>query len=154
MRSRTVGGTRGGDFEEFPEDTAVLVGFRYTTSRLYGGHLTIKSIKPVFQSQKVQVEGTWHGRSWGDVRTVIAKEGYAVAGIIAKSGHRIDGIRVLFMKVRDGRLNPDDTYRSRWIGGLGGGPETLCGYTGEPITGIFGRQGHDLDSLGFIHTAR
>ena len=76
-----------------------------------------------------------------------------VAGVVAKSGNRVDGLRVLFMKLKEGRLNPDDTYRSDWIGGVGGGPETLCGYNGEPIVGIFGRHGNDLDSLGFIHAA-
>ena len=81
-----------------------------------------------------------------------AKDGYVIAGAITKSGHRVDGIRVIFMKVKNGRLNPDDTYRSQWIGGKGGGRETQLAANGDPVIGIYGRAAHDLDALGFIQT--
>ena len=55
-----------------------------------------------------------------------------------------------YMRVRDGRLNPDDTYRSKGIGGHGGGRETLYATYGDPIVSMFGRQGSDLDAIGFV----
>jgi hypothetical protein len=62
-------------------------------------------------------------------------------------------MRLIYMRVKDGRLNPDDTYRSKWIGGRGGGRETLCAANGNPVIGIYGRQGHDLDTIGFIQVS-
>ncbi len=59
-------------------------------------------------------------------------------------------MRLIYMRVKDGRLNPDDTYRSEWIGGRRGGPETLCAANGHPVIGIYGRKGVDLDALGFL----
>ncbi len=59
-------------------------------------------------------------------------------------------MRLVFMRVKNGRLNPDDTYRSKWIGGHGGGAETLYAANGQPVIGVYGRQGHDLDAIGFI----
>ncbi|MBM79395.1 MAG: hypothetical protein CMJ78_02220 [Planctomycetaceae bacterium] len=149
-RTRKVGGHRGGPFEELPAEPAVLIGFEYTTSTFYGGHLTIKSLRPIFRSAKGELLGKRHGVPHGKVRRIVAKEDYVVTGIIAKTGHRVDGFRVLFMKARGGVLNPDDVYRSEWLGGKGGGGETLCATNGAPIIGIYGRQGHDLDSIGFL----
>ena len=145
-----VGGSRGGDFEVLSTEASVLTGFQYTASRLYAGHLTIKAIRPIFRNRQGQWRGDWLGRPTGKVRQVKAREGYVVAGAVAKGGNRVDGMRLIFMRVHEGRLNPDDTYRSDWIGGRGGHPETLYAANGHPIVGLHGRTGADLDSLGFI----
>jgi hypothetical protein len=149
-RSRTVGGPGGGPFEAIPDHPLLLVGFMYTTSTLYGGHLTVKSVRPIFQGREGESIGTWYGIPHGKVRRIKANDGYVVAGIVGKSGHRVDGIRLIYMRVKNGRLNPDDTYRSKWIGGHGGGPETLFAANGDPVVGIYGRRGADLDAMGFI----
>jgi hypothetical protein len=149
-RSRAMGGGGGDPFAIIPEATSVLVGFDYTTSTFYGGHLTIKSLRAVYRTPNGQVVGRWRGVPHGTVQRALARVGYVVAGAITKSGHRIDGMRVIFMKIEHDRLNPDDTYRSKWIGGQGGGPKTQLAGTGDAIIGLFGRQGHDLDALGFI----
>ncbi|MDA1164516.1 MAG: hypothetical protein O3B13_15600 [Planctomycetota bacterium] len=149
-RSRSVGGNRGGPFESIPDQPSLLVGFDYTTSTLYGGHLTVKSVRPIFLSRDGEFNDRWHGVPHGKVYRVHAKDGYVVAGIIAKGGYRVDGIRLIYMRVKNGRLNPDDTYRSSWIGGQGGGAETQCAANGEPVIGIYGQRGHDLDAIGFV----
>jgi len=149
-RSTTVGGSGGGPFEVIPDSPSLLVGFEYTTSKLYGGHLTVKSVRPIFQSRDGEFTGKWNGLPHGKVQRVVAKPQYVVAGIVGKSGHRVDGMRLIFMRVQGGRLNPDDTYRSDWIGGQGGGPQKLCAANGDPVVGIYGRRGHDLDAIGFI----
>ncbi len=149
-KSKRTGGPGGGPFEVVPTKPSLLVGFDYTTSTFYGGHLTVKSIRPIFRSSEGESVGEWHGLPHGQASRIKAKDEYVVAGIIAKSGHRVDRVRVIFMRVEGGRLNPDDTYRSEWIGGLGGGGKTQYAGTGDPIVGIYGRKGHDLDAVGFI----
>ena len=149
-RSDTVGGQRGGPFEVTSEEPSVLIGFLYTASRHYAGHLTIKAVRPIFRGQNGESLGEWCGVPRGKARRVCAEDGYAVAGIVAKYGNRVDGMRLIYMRVKDGRLNPDDTYRSEWIGGRRGRPETLCAANGHPVIGIYGRKGADLDALGFL----
>lgn len=152
-RSPVAGAAGGGPFVEIPAEPSVLIGLEYATSRLYGGHLTIKAIRPIFLGRGGESFGNWRGEAQGATQTVKAKDGYVVAGIVAKSGHRVDGIRLLFMRVKNGRLNPDETYRSPWLGGRGGGAESLYAANGDPIVGLHGRQGNDLDALGFMQAA-
>lgn len=147
VRSKTAGGSGGGAFESPVEETTLLAGFDFTLSTFYGGHLTVKSIRPVFLTRYGEKTGKWHGRPHGHVHRVMGKEGYVVTAMVARHGHRLDGFRLIYMKVRGKGLNPDDTYRSKWIGGLGGGGETLYG---NPVVSIFGRQGHDLDAVGLV----
>jgi hypothetical protein len=149
-RVSAAGGNGGAPFEVFPVKPSVLIGFEYTTSILYGGHLTIKSLRPVFRTRDGESVGDWHGVPHGKVRRVKAKKGYVVAGIVAKTGHRVDGMRLIFMRVEHGRLNSEEACQSDWIGGRGGGAETQYAANGCPIVGIYGRQGHDLDAIGFI----
>ena len=149
-RSDTVGGQRGGPFEVTSEEPSVLIGFEYTASRHYAGHFTIKAVRPIFRATSGESLGDWCGVPRGKARRVCAQDGYAVAGIVAKYGNRVDGMRLIYMRVKDGRLNPDDTYRSEWIGGRRGSPETLCAANGHPVIGIYGRKGADLGALGFL----
>lgn len=148
--SRAAGGTGGLSFHTVLDEPAVLTGFLYTASRHYVGHLTIKAVRPVFRSRSGEIIGEWHGIPRGEIHRVQAKDGYVVAGMVTKSGNRLDGMRLIYMRVRDGRLDPDDTYRSEWIGGLRGGPNTQCAANGLPVIGIHGRRGKDLDALGVI----
>lgn len=149
IKSRVAGGGGGGSFESALVEPTLLVGFEYTLSTFYGGHLTVKSVRPIYMTRRGEALGEWHGVPHGKIHRVKAEQGYVVTAIVAKHGHRIDGIRLLYLRVRGGRLNPDDEYRSKWIGGLGGGGETLYATYGDPIVSIFGRQGHDLDAIGF-----
>jgi hypothetical protein len=149
VRSKTAGGPGGGPFESTLDEPTLLVGFEYTLSTFYGGHLTVKSFRPIYQTRQGETLGEWHGVPHGEVQRVKAKAGYVVTAIVARHGHRLDGMRLLYMRVRGAGLNPDDAYRSKWIGGQGGGCETLYATYGQPIVSIFGRQGHDLDAIGF-----
>lgn len=149
-RVSAAGGSGGGPFEVFPVKPSVLIGFEYATSTLYGGHLTIKSLRPIFRTRDGESVGEWHGAPHGKVRRIRAKNGYVVAGIVAKTGHRVDGMRLICMRVEHGRLNSEDAYQSEWIGGRGGGGEAKYAANGCPIVGVYGRQGHDVDAIGFI----
>ena len=149
-RASAAGGSGGGSFEVLPVKPSVLVGFEYTTSTLYGGHLTIKSLRPIFRTRDGESVREWHGVPHGKAQRIKAKNGYVVAGIAAKTGHRVDGMRLICMRVEHGRLNSEDAYQSEWVGGRGGGAEMTYTANGCPIVGVYGRQGDDLDAIGFI----
>jgi hypothetical protein len=64
----------------------------------------------------------------------------------------LDGFRVVFTRIKNGQLNPDDSYESCWLGGRGGGPEVTLSGNGNPIIGIHGRHGADIDAIGLVQT--
>jgi hypothetical protein len=143
-----VGGQGGGPFEEITPDRSLLIGLRVTLYEL-GGGLVVKTFQPVFQKGDGRFDGTTHGFPQGNPTEFLAKPGYAVGGIVARGAARVDGFKVVFMKVSGPRLIPTDRYESDWIGGKGGNEMTL-GCDGSPVIGLLGRQGSDTDAIGLI----
>jgi hypothetical protein len=84
------------------------------------------------------------------MRTVKAKKGYAVGGLVGKGQVLVDGFKVIFMRTKEGSLDPHDFYESEWIGGPGGDDARRLGGDGKPVIGIYGRSGDDLNRLGLI----
>jgi hypothetical protein len=149
FRSKIHGGGGGGEFEErFPDD-ATLVGFRYSTSN-WNGHTIVRALQPILAGPDGETTGAWHGKPGGTPSELRAKDGWAVGGIIVKAGQRVDGVAVVFLRNRRGRLDPRDYEISEWIGGRGGGGEALLGANGDPVVGLSGRSGADLDAIGVI----
>ena len=47
----------------------------------------------------------------------MAKSGYVVGGLLVDYDHTGPcGIRVKFVRIRDGRIDPKDSYQSDWLG--------------------------------------
>ena len=87
----------------------------------------------------------------GQAEVVVAKPGYVVGGILVDSDEQEHGIRLVFMKVLDGRLDTSDSYLSDWIGSpVSGTPPKLIGGHGEHVTGLCGYRGMNLDGVGLI----
>ena len=89
----------------------------------WGNNDVIHGVRPIFlDAQGREQLGAMHGKDDGrpPVR-VKAKRGYAVGAISAKIMLAVDGLSVTFMKLEKGRLNPDQSYDSDWLGGQGGG---------------------------------
>lgn len=149
-RSNRIGGGGGGPFSDVPAEGAILTGFRTTQSTFYGGHLTIKSLQPIFESKNGRVPGKIHGHPHGATIQIEARPGYAVGAVSASSGYRVDGFSVLFMRIKGGELDPEDTYESKWVGGRGGGRSSIVYKSGTLAIGIFGHQGADLDGFGIV----
>ena len=142
-----IGGKGGGAFSETSTAGALLNGVRITVGPVYGNPC-ISSIQPLFRTASGKVEGTVHGKQQGNAMTVEARDGYAVAGFVMKTGWAVDGFKVVFMRIKDDALDPGDRYESPWYGGRGGGAETPLGCDGQPIIGLEGRAGDGLDALG------
>ncbi len=83
---------------------------------------------------------------------MLAKPGYAVGAIVAKSGDLIDGFHVIFMRVDGASLNPADSYKSEWLGSAGGGADLTVAGDGRPVIGIYGSTDGNggLLSLGLV----
>jgi hypothetical protein len=145
------GGGGGSRFVHVVKEGGVLVGFHFT-EKSYGGHNIIGSLTPVYLTSQGQITGPTFGQPKGDEKEVIAREGFAVAGIISISGERLDGFRVIFMRLKEKEagLDPKSRYVSDHLGGKGGHLNTPCGDDGRLVVGVCGRCGGDVDAAGLI----
>ena len=150
QRTRRLGGGGGGQNTDLPAPLALLVGFKVRTGD-FAGHNVVTGLQAIFHSPKGTIYGNVRGpEEPGD--WVVAEDGYAVGAIRAKSGDRLDGFEMVFMKINPSGtgLDPNDSYTSRWIGGHGGGGPSTIGDDGRPVVGVFGGNGLEIDSLGLI----
>jgi hypothetical protein len=149
-RERTAAAGSGGNaFEDVLEGHALLIGIRYSLGR-YTGIEIVASVKPIYRTPHGEVLGRKSRGGGSGSRDVVARPGYAVGGMVTKSALRLDGFRLLFMRLKGARLDPEDSYESEWIGGRGGGPETLLGPTGSLVVGLHGTAGGQLHALGLV----
>lgn len=148
--TKLAGGAGGRPIAFIPREGAVLVGFNFCEG-VFAGHRVIRAIQPIFLSPRGEILGRWYGTPADEsAKRTLAKSGHAVAAVVAKGGDRLDGFAVLYAPIAGGRLHLKKAYRSEWYGGTGGGKEQLSGGTGNPVVGILGRSGAEIDSLGLI----
>ncbi|MDB6080713.1 MAG: hypothetical protein JWO82_4460 [Akkermansiaceae bacterium] len=115
-------------------------------------------LKPIFATADgTTAEGKSHGNFPHNVRTV-AKEGYAVGGLLVRpresQGHKpvLGCIQIVFMKINpDGAtLDPNDNYKTDWLGGDGGGKVKEFSGQGKMIVGIRIQPGEIIDNLCLV----
>jgi hypothetical protein len=149
-KTQIMGGGGNAPFEETAPDGGLLVGFELGLQKFFNNDV-VRAMRPVFRAGDKESFGTQRGTVLDNVVPVIAKPGYAVGAIIVKAGATVDGMGVIFMKVTpDGRLNPNDSYQSKWIGGQGGGAPQRLG-NGTPVIGVIGRTDQrDMTGLGLL----
>jgi hypothetical protein len=133
----------------------MLVGFTVCRGTVWS-HDVVKAIQPIYLTPEGRKDGRWRGRpiaeegrSVQEPFRVEAHRGYAVGGIVARGSQRVNGFKVIFMRVRGDELDPADAYESQWLGGDGGGRELRLG-NGRPVVGVYGKAGADLDCLGLM----
>lgn len=82
----------------------------------------------------------------------LAKPGYAVGAITAKTKTYVNGIQITFMKLTpDGKLDPNDSYTSPWLGPHQvGTKETKLGGDGRKVIGLICDQVGALNALGLV----
>jgi hypothetical protein len=125
-------------FEEIPTTGAMLIGLRVAT--LDSGRL-VKGIEAIYLTPTGETPGQPFGAWDAKAKTVTlkARPGYAVGGLIVRSGSGIDAVTLRFMRIAGKRLDPNSCYDSEKIGGNGGGDRLLDG-RGLPIVGLYGRE--------------
>jgi len=136
-------------FEDAAPAGGVLVGLEVGLAPFFDYNI-VGTLKPLYRVGGKDVPGTHYGMDEKNgVVTIVAKPGYAVGAITAKTGLGIDGVSVTFMRVNGDRLDPNDAYESNWVGGMGGGNPTKITGNGAPVTGLLVRQGNErVSSVG------
>jgi hypothetical protein len=89
-------------------------------------------------------------------RRTLAREGYAVGGVTAKTKTYVSGIQITFMKLTaDGKLDPSDSYTTDWLGPHQVGmKETKLGGDGRRVIGLICDQTGALNALGLVMEAK
>ena len=149
-KTECIGSDWAFSYENVPEPSALLVGFNYSCITPPGKTMVVKSIQPIYLADGTTTVSKVYGRPGGEMLTVEARKGYAVAGIVGKGGILVDGFKVIFMRIGKTLLDSKDSYESQWIGGHGGGEERRLGGDGKPVVGIYGKSGDDLNALGLV----
>jgi S1-C subfamily serine protease len=143
----------GGDapFKDEAPAGGLLVGLEIGLGKFFDNDV-VRAVRPIFRTAKgEEVLGQQHGTDTGRVVRVKARDGYAVGAITVKAGLTVDGLGVTFLRVKDGRLDPNDFYKSGWIGGPGGGGPDLLAGDGTPVVGIIGKgNAKDCTGLGLL----
>ena len=82
---------------------------------------------------------------------MVAKEGYAVGAITARTTTGIEGMSITFMRVNGARLNPNDAYESEWLAGTRGSEPTPMSGNGARVVGIRARENRErLSAVGLV----
>ncbi|HEV3261375.1 MAG TPA: hypothetical protein VG013_31270 [Gemmataceae bacterium] len=150
------GGYGGGGFGPFddarPRD--FLIGFDLHPAKSANDGEYFAGIAPVYLESKHALEPA-HGKATLPRRRLMAKEGYAVGGIVAEAFGKVSGFQITFMRIDGDRLNRRDAYDSPWLGAHAhGGQRVQMGGDGNPVVGIYGSCQQDLDRLGLIQLGR
>jgi hypothetical protein len=136
--TKILGGAFDPEFKDEAPDGAVLVGFEFGLGKTFNKD-NIKAIRPIYRNAKGDdVKGRQIGNNLVRVVTVQAKPGYAVGAVSVRAGLWIDAVTVTFMKAGDGKLDPNDSYKSDLVGATGPN-ETILSGASVPIVGIVGK---------------
>jgi hypothetical protein len=145
---REFGGLREG-FSTIGPRGGILVGFRATIDDT-DGHQAINSLTPIYQVGGTYQVGRRMGRNPDTVTRILARPGYAVAGIDARVAGPLTSVRFEFMRADGDRLDPDDSYVSDWVGHGRGHLSSVTG-DGYPVVGILGRgNSRGIEALGLV----
>jgi hypothetical protein len=143
--SRYLGSPSGTEFIDVAPRGGILVGLILSKGTNWGGAL--RAVQPIYQVEDRYELGQRHGLAGGSEVRVLARPGYAVAGLRVRSGLVLDAVQVLFMRWEGKRLISREAYESDWVGGDGGGPAEFFA-EGRALAGVFGRYNEDLHGLG------
>ena len=149
VETETIGGRGGGRFRELPQERSILVGFKLWVSR-FRRNTIIKALQAIYLTRTGETRGQIRGQPAGKETTVVARPGFAAGALEGRGGARVNGFRIVFMRMEGAALDSSKWYASEWIGGQGGGPERRLGGRGKYVVGIHGGSGSDVDRIGLI----
>ena len=151
-RSDYVGNSEGGGpFVKAGDGTRPLIGVRLRMGS-WANHKMIGNIEPLFD-KTAAAPATPGGNSFDKETVIMAKDGYVVGGMWMNGPDYADALRVIFMKKTATGVDVKDAYVSPWFGQTIGQDRIKLGCTGEPVVGVYGRQGLNTDALGLVMQA-
>jgi S1-C subfamily serine protease len=138
-KPRMLGFGLGPEFRELAPKDGVLVGLELRLQEDFNKYL-VRQVRPIYRVGVEEVFGEQRGNATGPTVTLKAKPGYAVGAMIAKGALAVDGLSLVFMKVKDKRLDTADSYESDWAGGSPAELQaTKLDGGGMPAVGLVGR---------------
>jgi hypothetical protein len=110
---------------------AILIGLEITM-RATSSSAYLTSVQATYQSMGNRVTGGLWGTPQGPRTQILARPNYAIRSVRCGANNPINGIQVVFAKIKpDGLLDPGDTYSSALYGAvsrtLDGGGLPFCG---------------------------
>jgi hypothetical protein len=129
-------------FREPAPAGAVLVGFDVGYGQFIKWRV-VDSLRPIFRTKDQDLPGQLHGRGGQAMDKIVAKPGYAVGGIHAKTSLVVIGFSVTFMRIVGDKLDTSDSYESEWVGGtdFNGPREGSVASDGRLVVGMIGKHG-------------
>jgi S1-C subfamily serine protease len=138
-----IGAEKGSEFRDITQGSKLAIGVQYIPAQMNN--------KPAMSNIRLLYD-----KPTDDTQpSVLAKDGYAVAGLNISIGHYsmgqfFNGFQVIFMRQKDGKLDPSDSYTSDWAGETSKGkPKQLAG-NGARIVGLCGRRGIFIRAIGLV----
>jgi S1-C subfamily serine protease len=151
-KSKLVGFPLDPEFTDDGPPGAVLVGLEIGLGKV-GNNPIIYTVRALYRSGSTESSGPWRGPTAGkELVKYVAKPGYAVGALNVKGGFGIDGMSLTFMKIVSGSLDPNDSYESPWIGGMGGSGPTKLATDGRLVVGFVGKARADtsVSAIGLL----
>jgi S1-C subfamily serine protease len=136
--SQIIAGVFDPVFKDFAPEGGMMVGMQIGLGKFINYDIVVAA-RPIYRTDGKESFGIGRGAST-NIKTVMAKEGYAVGGVLVASGMGIDGLAVVFMKIDGEKLDPKDSYQSPYYGNPMKTPDQLITGDGLPIIGLGGKQ--------------
>jgi hypothetical protein len=156
-RDPMLGSPSDPPFRDAAPAGGLLVGFDVGLAK-FTSYPVVGCVRPIYRVGDKDSTGQVYGkRSDAGTGRVLARPGYAVGALTARTGLFIDGFSVTFMRVKaDGKLDPKDAYESEWVGNrMGGSGPTKLGGDGTPAVGVVGRAGAEqVSAIGLVFQGR
>ncbi len=136
-----VGGSGGSAFVAVKTANDQVIGFNASLAD-WMGHRIVHKLEPIYAS------ATDSPPTGTDV--LLANDGYIVGGLVVDSDDCVNAFRVIYVRHENGLLEANKSYMSDWFGVPTGHFQQTLGNNGQPVVGIFGRSGMNLDAVGLV----
>ena len=151
-KSEAVGGLGGSEFLKVRSGQAV-VGLAWVPGS-WAGRTAIGLLDPLFDRGTPPSAGPpmpGFPRVPASAQKVIAREGYAVGGLVVDVDEYVSAVQPVFMRLRpDGKLDPADRYSGPWLGTPAGKRQQSIDGRGAKVIGIHGRGAAVIDAVGLV----
>lgn len=141
-QTKRFGSSAGDRYRKGGRDTeAWIIGFERTRGFVMGKPM-IGMLEPVY-SREPGAEDETEDR-------IVAREGYVVGEVELDVDTFLRAVRVKFHRLKDGGIDPSDSYHSRWIGKRKNKRTTTLPGPGQKIVGIYGTADEAIRSIGLL----
>jgi hypothetical protein len=150
IASTDLAGRVNKPWQDVARDGGYLIGLKGRPGQWFQFKV-LGGLTPIFATTRGTREGQTRGAKGGT--EIIAKDGYAVGGLMIRSGEVVNSLQIVFMRINlDGvTLNPQDYYISDWLGSEGGGKPKEITAHGRMVVGLIGSTESTVQSLGLVY---